>query len=330
MDIIYTSGLYKHLVDNTNSIIINKNNINVLEDDSSMLLTTVIFNDNFNEKIDNVKFPDSITSIIFGLEFNQSLDNVRWPKLLKYLHFSYYFEESFDFIPESVECLSIEENHVLSFLNLPFNLKEIKINFAHNKIKKLDEYNTNYDLYKKALPSYLSNIKIILNNEIYTHFVGNYTHTFDDTTSIEINKNNINVLYNKSSMSLTTLIFSDTFNEQIETFKFPDSITSIIFGWNFNQSLENVSWPKSLKYVHFCYYFNWSLDFLPTSLEYLSIDDNYGLDSMYFKNLPKNLKKLRINFQRDRITSWDEHDFYYDRYKEALPAHLSNVEIIIN
>ena len=44
--------------------------------------TELIFNDDFDQSLDKVTFPQSLTSITFGWNFNQSLDNVIFPQVI--------------------------------------------------------------------------------------------------------------------------------------------------------------------------------------------------------------------------------------------------------
>ena len=53
----------------------------------------LIFDNGFNQSLDNVIFPQSLTSITFGYGFNQSIKNVTWSNILtltfsiNYIHY---------------------------------------------------------------------------------------------------------------------------------------------------------------------------------------------------------------------------------------------------
>ena len=51
----------------------------------------LVFPKNFNESIENVKWPDSLKTINFGNRFNQPIEDVKWPDSLEII---YYFTKS--------------------------------------------------------------------------------------------------------------------------------------------------------------------------------------------------------------------------------------------
>ena len=49
--------------------------------------TILEFHDDYNQSLDQVKFPDALQSITFGEKFNQSLDQVKFPDSLQTIIF---------------------------------------------------------------------------------------------------------------------------------------------------------------------------------------------------------------------------------------------------
>jgi hypothetical protein len=65
------------------------------------------FDEEFNQSIDNIIFPDAIVSIIFNWKFNQPLDKVIFPRSLKKIELNYSFNQSLDKVkfPELLESI---------------------------------------------------------------------------------------------------------------------------------------------------------------------------------------------------------------------------------
>jgi hypothetical protein len=59
-------------------------------------IVSIIFNWKFNQPIDNVKFPDTVQIITFGGGFNQPIDRIKFPESLISIDFGYYFNQSLD------------------------------------------------------------------------------------------------------------------------------------------------------------------------------------------------------------------------------------------
>ena len=86
----------------------------------------LIFDNNFNQPLDDFKFPDSLQSITFGEDFNQNIDKVTFPDSLQILTFGYEFNQNIDKVkfPNSLQSITF-----IKYQNNTLNdkIKEIKI-----------------------------------------------------------------------------------------------------------------------------------------------------------------------------------------------------------
>ena len=121
-----------------------KNYINNLEELKEYLKTNptnLYFDCDFNQPLDNIKFPESLTNITFDESFNQPLDNVKFPKFLTNITFGDDFNQSLDNVkfPESLKLI-IFASLTKRLLNLPISLEKIIVyddeynNLAKSKI----------------------------------------------------------------------------------------------------------------------------------------------------------------------------------------------------
>ncbi|CAN0295562.1 unnamed protein product, partial [Ectocarpus fasciculatus] len=50
-------------------------------------LEVLIFGDDFNQSIEDAKFPESLKNFTLGLKFEQPIAHVSWPQSFEHLHF---------------------------------------------------------------------------------------------------------------------------------------------------------------------------------------------------------------------------------------------------
>ena len=96
----------------------------------------IIFNNGFDEPINEILFADHIESIKFGYWFNQDISDVEWPKSLKKLVFTGEFNHPIDELPDTINILELSDGFNCPIKKLPPLLK--KIVFGNNFNQQLD------------------------------------------------------------------------------------------------------------------------------------------------------------------------------------------------
>lgn len=131
------------------------------------------------------------------------------------------------------------------------------------------------------------NIQLIKNNKI--------AHSYEDDYTISKTADGIEVLFHKNYKQyyeflpneITTLEFSDSFNEPVDNL--PNHIKNIFFGSKFNQLVDNLH--NELKFIQFGEHYNQSIDNLPDSVEQIRITQFYDCK---INKLPKSLKIFNV------------------------------------
>jgi len=80
--------------------------------------------------------PDSVKTIKFCIEFNQPIENVKWPNSLKTIKFAGTLNQPVDFLPEGLTSITIYNENYHHYLgNLPLSIQKIYL----RKDIKLDD-----------------------------------------------------------------------------------------------------------------------------------------------------------------------------------------------
>ena len=188
---------------------------------------TVEFGNAFNQELKAGVFPISVTSIKFGANFNKSLENIL-PENLKVLHIKCYLY-----------------NHTLIGV-FPLTLTEFKLAVSQITdcvpfgVTELNVYNYNVGIpYNFLIPGSIPNT---VKKMIFQNFFVEQIEPGVIPEGTEI------------------VEFGSHFNQQLKSGVFPNTVTDIKFGMSFNKSLENVL-PENLKILYIgCYKYNHSLD----------------------------------------------------------------------
>ncbi len=84
-------------------------------------LHTIVFGTIFDQKLDNIKFPDSLHTIEFGMCYNHKLDGVKFPANLHTIKFGYRYDQKLDNVkfPDSLHTIVFGRyfRQDVSFLN---------------------------------------------------------------------------------------------------------------------------------------------------------------------------------------------------------------------
>jgi hypothetical protein len=72
-------------------------------------LQQLTFGHNFNQNINNVKFPSSLQEITFGFHFNQNIDNIMFPGMLQQLTLGHEFNQKINHVqfPSSLQHITL-------------------------------------------------------------------------------------------------------------------------------------------------------------------------------------------------------------------------------
>lgn len=156
--------------------------------------------------------------------------------------------------------------------------------------------------------SYLNLASQNIKMNLYLEFLFNQIIIPNSVKYLEFGNDFNKKLINKIPNSVETLIFGHSFDQNIENY-IPDSVITLEFGDNFDQPIKDCI-PNSVKYLRFGYGFNQeiinaipksiidlcfgedfnqNIDYLPDSIKYLYLDDNY---ERKVKKLPSSLEKL--------------------------------------
>lgn len=238
-------------------------------------LTSLSFNDNFNENIDIIKneFP-KLTSLCFGNSFNKDISELEGglPMLNKLIIYGNVYKNINEYIiMGKCEEYVCKDSDDLVNISKYYNLKSLS--FGGDKLWDV-KFNTSIDTFKCNLPNLTS-----------------LTFGWQFNQSIDVLKNRFH--------NLNKLSFGYEFNQPIDALKDNFSnLTSLTFGWRFNQPIDVLknSFPL-LTNLCFDGNFNQPIDILKDSfpnLTYLSLGECFDKPVDALKNSFPNLTKLYI------------------------------------
>ena len=100
----------------------------------------LIFDNNFNQPLDDFKFPDSLQSIIFRYSFNQNIDKVKFPDSLQSITFISYQNNTLNEKIKEIKIYYLDE----PMTNLPLFLERIIfLKIYYNKVNERNERDEN-------------------------------------------------------------------------------------------------------------------------------------------------------------------------------------------
>ncbi len=317
---------------------------NQLVDNLPESLEYLELGDNFNQPVDSL--PKTLVKLIIGNVFNQPVDNL--PNTLKHLELGDTFNYPVDNLPSGLEYLNIGYEFTNLINNLPEKLLNLRIGCKfREEVKSLPNglleisFGRGFDASLDAFPPTLRKISFSRNfnqsvdclspNLIYLKLSRFFRKTIDSLPE-----------------SLETLIIGEYFNNPVDNLpsglkelefdtemgfnhplnNLPNQLEKLTLGMQYNQSLDNL--PESITYLNLYGYLG-NINKLPPNLNYFILD-NYHEDILnkylpeslvYFETnmdiqkfvLPKNLKKLKINYNAQKIT------------KDVLPENLESLEL---
>ncbi len=99
------------------------------------------------------------------------------------------------------------------------------------------------------------------------------------------------------TISNDTLIFDNSFNEDLTNFKFPNNVHTIRFGMAFNREIDNVHFSDNIHTIEFGTYFNQKLDnvIFSNNLHTIKFGNSFNqkLNNVKF---PDSVRKLIFGF----------------------------------
>jgi hypothetical protein len=188
------------------------------------ILTELLFQDEFNQPIKHVHFPNTLTILKFGFRFNQNVDVEL--NALQILHFGEEFNQFINICwPELTEILFEKEfNQKLNSLICP----------------KL----TVIMLYTEAT---LSIEQLNLTMLLSLQFNNNFNEIIDQFNLSSLQTLKFGMLFNQPIAAhwpeLTKLLFGRNFNQTLNTVICP-KLTELLFGQDFNQNLDALKCPN--------------------------------------------------------------------------------------
>ncbi|KAM9957708.1 hypothetical protein ACTFIW_012677 [Dictyostelium discoideum] len=308
--IIENGALTNSILNNNNSIFKfkfdsngNKNSI-IVNDVNSIpkYVTTLEFDNQFNQVIHNGDIPKNVGSIIFGKEFNSFIEPFSINSNVTSIEFGYRFNQ-----PIVDNQLPVENLTNLTFGNnfnqtiephqFSKNLKKLKYGLTFNRTIQAGLYfNTSLESLKfgprfnqqiplKTLPNTLKYL------DLYGWTGPIVPGTFPQSLkSLKLNYFN-QPLQVSSLPSLISLELLEDFNQPININTIPTSLKSLKLGRNYSQDLTN-SLPESLTSLDISSTnLKFNIDLLPNlnSIILSNYDHNYlnNLDFQIFSNLIK-------------------------------------------
>lgn len=254
--------------------------------------------------------------------------------------------DEYDFLNEIINDIEQLNCNFLQIEADLINYKNQLINFTIFKtLKKINFLSYNNFIFNFYFPSELEEICLLecknFNNKIINLPIGlkklMLGKNFDNEFELPINLEELHLgtNFNQPLNNLPTglkklhFYFDAMFNQPLN--KLPAGLKKLYFGFNsmFNQPLNNL--PTGLKELYLGKYFNYSLDFLPESLELLSL---FNVFELQINNLPTNLKKLYIydnenhNFSLNNLpNSIEELEFSNYNIINKFPISLKKISI---
>lgn len=180
-------------------------------------LEELLFYQDFDESVDEVRWPGSVKTITFGRDFTKPVGGVQWPPLLEVLRFGFHWNGSLDgvLLPSRLKTISFDWhfNQSLDGVTFPSSLRELSFGYKFNR-----------HLDSAKFPSGLAKI------------------SFGETFDQEI----FGVTWPSGLESLT---FGRRFNKNLRAVVLPAGLKEIKFGENFEQLLQDVVWPDALEAI---------------------------------------------------------------------------------
>jgi hypothetical protein len=202
-------------------------------------LNVIKFNDDFNENIDGLVFPDGINTINFGNSFNQPIDNIQFPKFLRNVYFGNNFNKKIDVL---ADC------HYLNLLHLGNSFNQHIEN-----LKLSDEVENIY-------------IGHTFNKSIENFYIPKNLKYLEIGNSFDQDINNLKFTYNLDSLTL-----GKSFNKSLKNITINTHTYLILKKANLN-TINNL--PDNLKYL-IIENLNYPLLNLPEALVFLEVMDFY-------------------------------------------------------
>lgn len=266
----------------------------------NILPDILLFDDNFEGKLETFDLPDSIFYLDFGNSFNNSLDNVILPKYLKKIKFGLQFNQSLEFanFPESLETLEFS-NYLCSLfcVKLPESLKEIIFTtfnsaipfFLPPHIKKL-RFGADYNFSTNSfiIPQKLKSLQIsgsIHNKILFDNLPESLKNLEIIGLDFPVHNLPINLKHlriDKIDKSKYTECLINNLSENLETLELIDL--------NFDIDIEH-SKLKKMSLIN--YNFSNFKIILPQNLISLQINGDICNQNL-INNLPENLESLEI------------------------------------
>ncbi|KAM9978084.1 hypothetical protein ACTFIY_011849 [Dictyostelium cf. discoideum] len=262
-------------------------------------IKSIIFNDKFNEAMDNIKFLDSITSLEFGELFNQSLDGGWLPRKIKILKFGISFQQTINknILPETLENLHLANQYkgIIVPGSIPSKVKDL--NF-------ISILNLNIPIPISTINlSFCPTFNAIIKEGYIPHNVENIE--FNQIFNREIKAGSL-------PASVGSIKFGSKFNQPLngdfQLCVLPPNLTNLEFGLEFNQSLTAAMLPSSLTCLKFGDNFNPPLStssmsalFLHTNLVSLEFGKQFK-NVIPINTLPKSLKHLNLGGFNDNLS----------------------------
>ncbi len=96
--------------------------------------------------------------------------------------------------------------------------------------------------------------------------------------------------------NVSTVQFTNKFDQTIDSIQFPNTIHTIIFGHRFSQNIDNVKFPDSVHTIQFGYGFHENIDNVkfPKNLNTIVFGEEFSHDLSCLKKIPT-LKKIFIH-----------------------------------
>lgn len=235
----------------------------ILDTDTHVSMNT------YSEIINNERIPNNITHLQFTGRFNNEINHL--PNSIIHLEFTdnCNFRQSLEHLPDNLHSLVLPVYYKQHLKNLPNSLHYIQVGYNYKSdkdvlpisVREINYYYFDNSKIKK-IPNHIEKIKFC---NTYWSF-------------------NTKIIHN----NITTLIFGDNFNSDINLLK--TRLQILQFGNYFNKSIDNCL-PDTLKELIFGYQFNRNINILPLGLERLTCGATFNQPIV---KLPPSLKYFHI------------------------------------
>lgn len=178
-------------------------------------LEELIFYENFNERVDKIRWPRTLRKITFGRDFNQIVNGVVWPPRLEEVRFGFSYDIPLrrTRFPPTLKTIVFgwHYNQYLTGFWLPPSVVSMTFGFKFNKWVD-----------PRSFPS---GLQILTFGESYNQDVDGFGWP----------------------PGLKYLAFGRNFNSSMDNTELPPELRHLKFGYQFDQPLEGITWPQSLK-----------------------------------------------------------------------------------